>query len=165
MTSLQLTKKIADCIFEKRGQDVTMVELKKVSSVTDYFVICTADSNTQVKAIADHIEKELRDYDIRVWHREGYTALQWVLLDYVDVVVHIFLPEPRKFYALEKLWGDAPVKELKDPLLKKPAVKKVKKVEVPAEKIKKVEVPTEPESEIPVPVKRTRKKKTGEAAE
>jgi len=155
VTSLQLTKKIAECIYEKKGQEVTLVELKKVSSVTDYFVICTADSNTQVKAIADNIEKKLRDDDIRVWHREGYTALQWVLLDYVDVVVHIFLPEPRKFYALEKLWGDAPVKELKDPLLKKSTAKKVKKEEAAEDKV----------TEAPAPVKRTRKKKTGESEE
>jgi ribosome-associated protein len=77
-------------------------------------VICSADSDTQVKAIADEVDKELRDQGIRYWHKEGYQALNWVLIDYVDVVVHIFKKDARAFYKLEKLWGDAPVEEVKD---------------------------------------------------
>jgi len=114
---------IAEKIFSKKGYDVTLIDLKKVASFADYFIICSADSDVQVKAIADEVEKSLKDEGIKCWHKEGYTALKWVLLDYVDVVVHIFQKESRLFYNLEKLWGDAPGETLTDPVLKK-AVKK-----------------------------------------
>ncbi len=116
MNSEQLSEKIADLIFEKKGKDVTIIEIKSVSSLTDYFVVCSADSDVQVKAIADHVEHTLRDEAIRVWHKEGYTSLSWVLLDYVDVVVHVFKTDAREFYNLERLWAGAPSKVLKDPI-------------------------------------------------
>jgi ribosome-associated protein len=114
---------IAEKIFSKKGYDVTLIDLKKVASFADYFIICSADSDVQVKAIADEVEKSLKDDGIKFWHKEGYTALKWVLLDYVDVVVHVFQKESRLFYNLEKLWGDAPSEILTDPALEK-AVKK-----------------------------------------
>jgi ribosome-associated protein len=120
------SKKIADLIFNKKGFDVVIIDLKKLTTFSDYFVICSADSDTQVKAIADEIDKTLRDEGIKCWHKEGLTALSWVLLDYVDVVVHIFKKESREFYNIEKLWGDAPLIEVEDPALKK-EIKKVKK--------------------------------------
>lgn len=116
MTSDKLADVIASLIFEKKGFDVKLIEMKNVSNIADYFLICTADSTTQVKAIADNIDKKLRDEGIRLWHKEGYQALKWVLLDYVDVVVHIFEKESRGYYNLERLWGDAPVRELEDPI-------------------------------------------------
>lgn len=125
MTSLQFAKKIGNLVFNKKGYDVRLLDLKKLASFADYFVICSADSDVQVKAIADEIEKSLRDEGIKVWHKEGYRALKWVLLDYVDVVVHIFKKDAREFYNIEKLWGDAVIKELKDPELKKTAAKKI----------------------------------------
>lgn len=109
---------ISEIIFSKKGFDVKIIDLKKHATFADYFVICSADSDTQVKAIADEIDKKLRDEGIKCWHKEGYMALQWVLLDYVDVVVHVFKKESRNFYNLEKLWGDAPIFEVEDPLLK-----------------------------------------------
>lgn len=124
MTSLQFAKKIGNLVFNKKGYDVQLLDLKKLTSFADYFVICSADSDVQVKAIADEIEKSLRDEGIKVWHKEGYRALKWVLLDYVDVVVHIFQKNAREFYNIEKLWGDAIIKELKDPELKKTTTKK-----------------------------------------
>lgn len=90
MDSKIFSKKIADLIFNKKGFDVVIIDLKKLTTFSDYFVICSADSDTQVKAIADEIDKTLRDEGIKCWHKEGLTALSWVLLDYVDVVVHIF---------------------------------------------------------------------------
>jgi len=114
LTSKNLVKKITGLIFEKKGTDVKSIEIKKVSTLTDYFVVCSADSDTQVKAIADYIEDKLKDEGIRLWHKEGYRALNWVLLDYVDVVVHVFKKEARLFYNLEKLWGDAPVVQHRD---------------------------------------------------
>ena len=119
MKSKQLAVKASELIFEKKGYDVRILDLSKLTSFADYFVICSADSETQVKAISDEVEKRLRDEGVHSWHREGYNALNWVLLDYVDVVVHIFKKDARQFYNLEKLWGDAPAVEVTDPALKK----------------------------------------------
>jgi len=114
LTKENVLKKIINSIFEKKGTDVKIIDLRNVTSVTDYFIICSADSDTQVKAIADHIEKSLKDEGEKVWHKEGYSALQWVLLDFVDFVVHVFRNETRNIYNLEKLWGDAPIIDVED---------------------------------------------------
>lgn len=99
---------------EKKARNVVMMDLRKVTSTTDFFVICTADSDTQVKAIADSIVEGTMSKGVRVWHSEGMQALFWVVLDYVDVVVHIFLKEARSFYNLERLWSDAGITEIED---------------------------------------------------
>ena len=127
MESITLANSIAELIFNKKGYDVRILNLKEVASFADYFVICSADSDTQVKAIADEIDKTLKDGGLKSWHKEGYRALNWVLLDYIDVVVHVFKKEMREFYNLEKLWGDAPVIEVEDPALKKNEPVKEKK--------------------------------------
>ena len=127
MESITLANNIAELIFNKKGYNVKILDLKEVATFTDYFVICSADSDTQVKAIADEIDKSLRDSGLRSWHKEGYRALNWVLIDYVDVVVHVFKKDMREFYNLEKLWGDAPVIEVEDPALKKAEPVKEKK--------------------------------------
>lgn len=127
MKSIQLAEKISELVFNKKGFDVMILDLRKVAAFADYFVICSADSDTQVKAIADEIDHSLRENGIKYWHREGYQALNWVLLDYVDVVAHVFKKDSREFYGLERLWGDAPVIEVEDPMLKRkkaPAKKK-----------------------------------------
>lgn len=118
MNSTELTRQISDIIFTKKGFNVLAIDLRKLVTFTDYFVVCSADSDTQVKAIADQIDKSLSDEGIKCWHREGLKALSWVLLDYVDVVVHIFKKDAREFYNLEKLWGDAPSEKMKDPVEK-----------------------------------------------
>jgi ribosome-associated protein len=112
MTSEELARKAADLALDKRAYDVKILDLKELYPVCDYFVICSADVDVQVKAIADHVRDSLSREDCKCWHREGYDGLRWVLLDYVDVVVHIFLKEIREFYALETLWGDAPTEEI-----------------------------------------------------
>lgn len=127
MDSKEFAHIISEMIFSKKGYDVKILDLKSLTAFADYFVICSADSDTQVKAIADEIDKKLRDEGIKCWHKEGYMALQWVLLDYVDVVVHVFKKEAREFYNLEKLWGDAPVIEVEDPMLKQENKKPEKK--------------------------------------
>jgi len=127
LTPKQLTEAIAESIFEKKGKDVAIITMKKVTSMSDYFVVCSADSEIQVKAIADNIEDNLTSIGVKVWHREGYKALQWILLDYVDVVVHIFKSDAREFYSIEKLWGDAPIKKLKDPTEKPKRTRKTTK--------------------------------------
>ena len=136
MDSITLANRISELIFNKKGYDVKILDLKEVASFTDYFIICSADSDTQVKAIADEVDKSLRDQGMKSWHKEGYRALNWVLLDYVDVVVHIFKKDVREYYNLEKLWGDAPVVEVEDPTLKKAEVK-IKKTIRKAKEIKK----------------------------
>jgi ribosome-associated protein len=122
LNSTDLAHRISDIIFTKKGFNVLAIDLRNLVSFTDYFVICSADSDTQVKAIADQVDKVLSDEGIKCWHKEGLKALSWVLLDYVDVVVHVFKKDAREFYNLEKLWGDAPSEKMKDPL-EKTAVK------------------------------------------
>ena len=119
MKSTELAHQISEIIFTKKGFNVLTIDLRKLVSFTDYFVICSADSDTQVKAIADQVDKTLSDDGIKCWHKEGLKALSWVLLDYVDVVVHIFKKDAREFYNLEKLWGDAPSEKMSDHLEQK----------------------------------------------
>jgi len=110
-----LAYKITEQIFARKGNDVKILDLRNLTSITDYFLVCSADSDTHVKAIADSIEDGLNEQGIKCWHKEGFTALNWVLLDYLDVVVHIFKTETRYYYNLEKLWGDAPSELVEDP--------------------------------------------------
>ena len=126
MDSKKLAGNITDFIFNKKGFDVKILDLRKLTAMADYFVICSADSDTQVKAIADEIDKNLKEEGIRLWHKEGYKGLNWVLLDYVDVVVHIFKKDVRTYYNLERLWGDAPLVNVEDPALESADNKKVK---------------------------------------
>jgi len=107
--SKQLAYKIADLALDKKAKQIIVMDLDGKTGISDFFVLMSGDSDTQIKAIADHIVRELKRQEIRVYHREGYNSLQWVLLDYVDVVVHIFKPETREFYGLERLWGDAKI--------------------------------------------------------
>lgn len=114
MEGLELAKAISEIILSKKGYDIKILDLQGISSVADYFVICSADSDIQVKAITDEIEKKLRKQGIKPYNREGTTTNTWVLLDYIDVVVHVFKHETRLHYSLEKLWGDAHTIEIKD---------------------------------------------------
>ncbi|MBC8183956.1 ribosome silencing factor [candidate division KSB1 bacterium] len=114
MESKELAKLIADYSLEKKAEDVVLLNLKDVTTITDYFIICSADSDVQVKAITDNIIGRLKEQKIKVWHTEGYQSLKWVLLDLVDVVVHVFQPETRDFFGLEKLWGDAEITKVED---------------------------------------------------
>ncbi len=99
---------------DKKATDVKILDLRKLSPICDFFVICSASVEIHAKAIADSIIENLEKKGIRAWHHEGYQACRWILLDYVDVVVHIFSNEVREFYELEKLWGDAKTEELSD---------------------------------------------------
>lgn len=114
MDSQQLANKISQLALEKKGHDITIMNLKKLSDVADFFVLVTCESDLHVKAIADYIETELKEVKIRVWHKEGFSNLNWVLLDFIDVVVHIFRRETRAYYALEKLWADANITVVED---------------------------------------------------
>jgi ribosome-associated protein len=93
---------------DRKAVDLKVLHLEKVSDFTDYFLICSGTSERQVQAIADSVQERMREERVRPLHVEGYNRGQWVLLDYGDFVVHIFQEEPRRFYSLERLWGDAP---------------------------------------------------------
>ena len=114
MDSKEFSEVISEIIITKKGYDIRLLDLRELSSFADFFLICSADSDVQVKAIADAIDKDLRKVGIKCQHKEGYVALNWVLLDYFDVVVHVFKSDSRSFYNLEKLWGDAPVTVIED---------------------------------------------------
>ena len=93
---------------DRKAVELRVLHLEKVSDFTDYFLICSGTSERQVQAIADSVQERMREEQVRPLHVEGYNRGQWVLLDYGDFVVHIFQDEPRRFYSLERLWGDAP---------------------------------------------------------
>lgn len=99
-----------DAALEKKARDVVVMDVRGISGVADLFVLCTGDSDIQIKAIAEAVREEIRSrFKEKPWHVEGLDHLQWVLLDYVDVVVHVFAEDRRAFYDLERLWGDATI--------------------------------------------------------
>ena len=106
----KIFKTIIKAIQEKKAENIISLDLRKIpEAVSDFFIICEAGSTTQVKAIADSIEDEVRkNCDELPYKHEGRQTLQWVLIDYVNVVVHVMLPENRRFYKLEDMWSDAP---------------------------------------------------------
>lgn len=106
-----LTKNIIKAIQDKKGENIACLNLKNIdAAVTDYFVICDGTSNTQVNAIKDSVEEEVRKaMGEKPWHIEGTTNAEWILMDYVNVVVHIFQKETREFFNIEGLWADAEI--------------------------------------------------------
>ncbi len=111
----ELVAHAVDAALEKKAHDIVVMDVRAVSGVADYFVVCTGDSDLQVKAIMEAIEERIRERcREKPWHIEGREHRQWVLLDYVDLVVHIFAAEKRAFYDLERLWGDAPSEHVPD---------------------------------------------------
>jgi|SRR5690554_2494754 len=115
LESSKLASIIGDIIDDRKGEDILLMDLRKIDgAVTDYFVICTANSTTQASGIKDAIEEKVKiAAGEKPWHIEGTSQLEWVLMDYVNVVVHIFLAEKRDFFNLEGLWADAKIKEIK----------------------------------------------------
>jgi len=107
LTAQKTVKAICEALLEKKGQDVQVLKIEELTSLTEYFVICSATSTTQVKALADNVEWRLKyDHETMPHHVEGYESNQWILLDYGCVLVHVFMPDARKFYNLENLWKD-----------------------------------------------------------
>jgi len=112
----KIFKTIINAIQEKKGESIVSLDLRKIpEAVADFFIICEASNTTQLKAIADFIEVDVKEKcGEPPYKHEGKQAQQWILIDYVNVVVHIMLPEPRKFYRLEEMWSDASVTEHND---------------------------------------------------
>jgi ribosome-associated protein len=112
----KIFKAIISAIQEKKGEKIVSLDLRKIpEAVADFFIICEANNNTQLKAIADFVEYDVKDKcGEAAYKHEGRQAQQWILIDYVNIVVHIMLSEPRKFYRIEELWSDAPLMEHND---------------------------------------------------
>jgi len=107
LTSLDTAKRVIELAREKKGKQIVLMDVTDISSFTDFFVVVSGESTIQIKAICDHIEDELRKESVYPYSKEGYENLNWVLMDYVDVVVHVFNNDTREFYGLERLWADA----------------------------------------------------------
>ena len=113
MTSLEKAKSIVKILDEKKATDLTVIETQELTVMSDYFVIASGTSNTHVRSLADDVEFEMSKIGIEVDHIEG-RATGWILLDYGDILVHIFQPESREYYNLERLWGDAAKVDISD---------------------------------------------------
>ena len=109
----KIFKAIIHAIQEKKGEKIVSLDLRKIpEAVADFFIICQASNNTQLRAIADFIETDVKEKCLEAAYKhEGRQGQQWILIDYVNIVVHVMLPEPRKFYQLEEMWSDAPAME------------------------------------------------------
>lgn len=108
MSPEQIVKTIERVMSEKKASDIKILKVGERTTLADYFIIATGTSTTQIKAIADEIEKVLIEQGIILRHKEGYVSANWILLDYGSVVTHVFHKDMRAFYSLEKLWADAP---------------------------------------------------------
>jgi ribosome-associated protein len=114
-TSSDTVECVVQYIREKKGYDIVILDLRKLSAVSDFFVIATGNSNTHVQAIADEVRDKLRkEYHVHPWHVEGEEGQRWILLDYVDVVVHVFDRKTREYYDIEGLYLDAGVRRLQN---------------------------------------------------
>ncbi len=127
---------MAKAASDKKGIDIVTVKMRKISGICDYFVITSGTSTTHVRALSDHIIRQLREKGAKLRHVEGEGEASWILVDFGDVVGHIFLKDTRRFYDLEKLWAKAPQARFKEPEppKRRPAKKAVKK---PARKVVK----------------------------
>lgn len=108
MTTAQMAQLAAKLMDDKKARQVRILDIRNISPVTDYFVLCSGGSTNQVRAIADHVEEALGGLGVPPGHAEGYRNGRWILLDYGDVVVHVFHEDDREYYDLDRLWGDAP---------------------------------------------------------
>ncbi len=114
MTSLETAKLAAKALSDKKGLDIRVIRINDISVLADYMVIATGTSSTQVKAMSDNVEYELDKAGISVSHIEGYRSNSWILMDYIDVIVHVFMEEARNFYDLERLWKDGEIIDVSD---------------------------------------------------
>jgi ribosome-associated protein len=114
MESRDLAKRAVISLDEHKAEDIKVISIRDLTVIADYFVIATGTSSTQVKALADYVDKELGEQGIKPLRVEGYTAANWILIDYGSMIVHIFYKETRDFYNLERLWKDGQQLQLSD---------------------------------------------------
>tara|TARA_Y100001970_G_C13937384_1_gene701394 strand:- start:35 stop:382 length:348 start_codon:yes stop_codon:yes gene_type:complete len=104
---------ICDAMLDKKAKDIKILDVRKLTTLTDYFVICTSDSDPQTKAIKENIHENLKKNNLSPLHIEGYEKLNWVLIDYGYIIVQIFTKDTRSYYGIERLWGDAIISVIK----------------------------------------------------
>ena len=114
LSTKEIAYAVTKALDEKKGMDIKLLKIDKVSSLADYFIICTGNVNTHVKTLCDYAEYTLEQMGEPMLGREGHRGNTWELLDYGSIVVHVFTPEAREFYALERLWADAEEIDIKD---------------------------------------------------
>jgi len=114
MEILNTVEKIVKTLDRKKAQDITLLKIEELTVLSDYFVIASATSTTQLKALAGEVEFELEKDNVKPLHIEGYDSASWILLDYGGIVVHLFLKDSRMFYSLERLWSDAQQVDISD---------------------------------------------------
>ena len=112
--SQQIASQIADLMLEKKAIDIQILDVRGLTTLTDFFVICTSESQPQSRAICNHIEDEMLKEGIKPLHKEGIEKLDWVLVDFVNIVAQIFSRESREYYDFERLWGDAKITKVAD---------------------------------------------------
>jgi len=110
LESRELAEKSVSILEEKKAKDLNIIDIREISILADYFVICSGTSTTHIKTLADEVEEKMLEAGIELLHKEGYNSARWILLDYGEVVVHIFHEEDRQFYNLERLWADGVMK-------------------------------------------------------
>ena len=114
--STALIDTINNALLEKKAKDIVVLDVRELTTLTDYFIVCNGTSETQIRALANSVtEKTKEDLGEAVWKKEGLEARRWIILDYVNVVVHIFSKEKREYYGIERMWNDAKITEIEDP--------------------------------------------------
>ena len=113
--SQKMVETITEALLSRKGKDITILDVSKLTTLTDYFVVCHGTSDIQIKALADAVEEDMREkVGEKAWKKEGLQGRSWVILDYVNIVVHIMSKEKRDFYGIERMWNDAEVTYIKD---------------------------------------------------
>ena len=107
-------QRISELMMEKKAIDIIIIDVRKITTLTDFFVVCTSESQPQTRAITDHINQKMKEEGVRSWHTEGYEHLDWVLVDFVNIVVHIFSKDTREYYEFERLWADGTITKVQD---------------------------------------------------
>ncbi|MBE7046961.1 MAG: ribosome silencing factor [Ruminococcaceae bacterium] len=114
MNSEELMQKTVAVLSRRKTENIKVLNISSLTTIADYFVICNGNSSTQIKSLADELEEKLKEENIELYSKEGFSDASWILLDYSTVVVHIFNPEQRDFYSIESLWSDAPEVDVSD---------------------------------------------------
>jgi ribosome-associated protein len=112
LTAKEAATIAAKALDSKKAQDLKLLEVRGVTTLTEYMLIATGTSDTHLRALCDEVDKKREEAGEKVWHREGYRGDTWIVMDFSGVMVHVFTQEQRKFYDLERLWGDAPMVDL-----------------------------------------------------